>query len=119
VYDDDVMVMLFCCDGGCNWWSPVPRCGGLAMSWSWCGAKNKRLAVYEDAEGAKNALQKLSDTELDGRKIYLRKVGGCCLFCRVVRGGGGVVRGCGSLGMARGFAEQACPSGEVCLTKRW
>jgi cbb3-type cytochrome oxidase cytochrome c subunit len=37
-----------------------------------------RLAVYEDSKGAESALRTLTNTELDGRKIYLRKVGCWC-----------------------------------------
>ncbi len=39
-----------------------------------------RLAVYEDSKGAEAALRTLTNTELDGRKIYLRKVGWCRLL---------------------------------------
>ncbi len=34
-----------------------------------------RLVVYEDEESAEVALRKLPNTELDSRKLYLRKVG--------------------------------------------
>lgn len=39
-----------------------------------------RLAVYEDLKGAEAALRTLTNAELDGRKIYLRKVGWCSLL---------------------------------------
>ena len=39
----------------------------------------QRLVIYEDMEGAETALRKLNNTELDNRKIFLRKVGiGLC-----------------------------------------
>lgn len=31
--------------------------------------------MYEDLKGAESALRILTNTELDGRKIYVRKVG--------------------------------------------
>lgn len=31
--------------------------------------------MYEDVKGAETALRTLTNTELDGRKIFLRKVG--------------------------------------------
>ena len=34
-----------------------------------------RLVVYEDEESAEVALRKLANSELDTRKLYLRKVG--------------------------------------------
>ena len=39
------------------------------------GVVTIRLAVYEDVEGAETALRILHNTELDGRRIFLRKVG--------------------------------------------
>ena len=46
--------------------------------------------IYEDAAGAEKALAELNESELDGRKLYLRKVFGYLpphQLC--VNGGGG------------------------------
>ena len=32
--------------------------------------------MYADSESAEGALRDISDTEIDGRKLFLRKVGG-------------------------------------------
>lgn len=45
--------------------------------------------MYEDEESAEAALGKLANTELDTRKLFLRKVGVTAVICRVYLGGGG------------------------------
>ena len=42
--------------------------------WCWC-VLIRRLVVYADSESAERALRDLTDTEIDGRKLFLRKVG--------------------------------------------
>lgn len=49
--------------------------------------------MYEQLKGAETALRILSDTELDGRKIFLRKVGVCNALWVLFQWDGGVMAG--------------------------
>ena len=46
----------------------------------WCVCVVWRLVLFADREGADRAVRELNETELDGRKIFLRKVwvSHCC-----------------------------------------
>ena len=41
-----------------------------------CVSLVPRLVVYADSEGAKRAVRELNDSELDGRRLFLREVCG-------------------------------------------
>lgn len=60
-----------------------------------------RLVIYEDMKSAESAVRLLTNTELEGRKIYVRKVGLESYVGRVVMsklcGGAGEVNDVGRL----------------------